>query len=131
MSHDILQADFSLFKYSSLPFSHSIVEKKSHSYSVWAFPSDDMSLRIKKVMEGLRAEFGGLEIEPHITVVGSIRMTPEDVLNKFRSMQSHIFSSYQVKVNQVVTRSFYYQGVSLLIDPSKEVSPEVHCTSHY
>ncbi|KAK9923909.1 hypothetical protein M0R45_032306 [Rubus argutus] len=69
-------AGFSLSKYSSSPFSHSMVEKKSHLYSVCAFPSDEMSLRFKKVMEGLRTEFGGLEIEPHITVVGSICVRP-------------------------------------------------------
>ncbi|KAK9921989.1 hypothetical protein M0R45_030476 [Rubus argutus] len=116
--------DFSLFKYSSSLFSHSMVEKKSHSYSVWAFPSDDMSFRIKKVMESLRAEFGESEIEPHITLVGSIRMTYEDVFKKFKSLRSHFISSFKAKVNQVVTRSSYYQCVSLLIHSSDKVSPE-------
>ncbi|KAK9920080.1 hypothetical protein M0R45_028643 [Rubus argutus] len=116
---------FSLFKYFSLSFGHSMVEKKSHSYSVWAFPSDDMSLRIKKVMEGLRVEFGGSKIEPHITLIGSIRMTHEDVINKFRSLRSLVISSFEAKVNRVVTRSSYYQCVSLLIHSSNKVSLEL------
>ncbi|KAM5560887.1 hypothetical protein ABKV19_021829 [Rosa sericea] len=115
-----LNADFSVFKYSSPPISHYMVDKKTYSYSVWAIPSDDVSLRIKKVMEGLRTEFGGPEINPHIAVVGSICMKYEDMLNKFRSLQSIVISSYKAKVNQVVTRSSYFQCVSLLIDSSSE-----------
>ncbi|XP_062002341.1 uncharacterized protein LOC133720169 isoform X3 [Rosa rugosa] len=110
-------AGFSLFKY-SFPPSHSMVDNEWHSYSVWAIPPNDVSLKIKKVMKALRLEFGGPEIEPHITVVGSIRMTHENVLNEFRSLQSCVTSGYKAKVNQVVIRSFYYQCVSLLIDSS-------------
>lgn len=101
-----------------------MVDNEWHSYSVWAIPPDDVSLKIKKVMESLRSEFGGPEIEPHIPVVGSLRMTHEEVLNKFRSLQSSVTSGYKAKVNQVVVRSFYYQYVSLVIDSSFSHSDE-------
>ncbi|KAM5560999.1 hypothetical protein ABKV19_021889 [Rosa sericea] len=116
-------AGSSLLEYSSFP--SSMVGNEWHSYSVWAIPPDDVSLRIKKVMEGLRSEFGGPEIEPHITVVESVRMTHVDVLNKFRSLQSRVTSGYKAKVNQVVIRSFYYQCVSLVIDSSLDESIEL------
>ena len=115
----LLQANFSLYKCS--PLSYSISDKKSHLYTVWAIPQDDLSLRIKKVMEGLRAEFGGPEIEPHIPFLGSFRMTHDDVLSKFRTLQSHIIYSFKAKVNEVATRKFYYQCVSLIIDRSNKV----------
>ncbi|PRQ48393.1 putative F-box domain, RNA ligase/cyclic nucleotide phosphodiesterase [Rosa chinensis] len=126
--------NFSLLTY--FPFSPSIVERESNSYSIWAIPPDDVSLRIKKVMESLRAEFGGPEIEPHIPIVGSIRMTYEDVLNKFRSLRSKNFCAYQAKVNLVVTRNFYHQCVSLLIDSSTEESSQLVyttgiCNAHF
>lgn len=35
------------------------------TYSLWAIPSDDVSCRIKKLMEGLRAEFGGAPHYPY------------------------------------------------------------------
>ncbi|XP_050384397.1 uncharacterized protein LOC126801003 [Argentina anserina] len=111
-------ADSSIFKY--LPISRSMADNQWYSYSVWAFPPDDVSLRIKSVMDGLRAEFGGPEIEPHIPLVGSIRMTRDEVLSKFRSLQSHIIYSYKAEVVEVVTREFYYQSVSLLIDSNRE-----------
>ncbi|KAL6212785.1 hypothetical protein ACLB2K_018002 [Fragaria x ananassa] len=99
-------------------FPSSMVVNEWHSYSVWAIPPDDVSLRMKKVMEGLRSEFGGPEIEPHITIVGSVRMKNVDVLDKFRSLQSCVTSGYKAKVNQVENTSFYYQCVSLVIDSS-------------
>ncbi|PRQ48521.1 putative F-box domain, RNA ligase/cyclic nucleotide phosphodiesterase [Rosa chinensis] len=111
------------------PSGPSIVDRELHSYSIWAIPPNDVSFRIKKLMEGLRAEFGGPEIKPHITVVGSIRMTYEDVLNKFRSLPSKYFRAYQAKVNLVVTSNFYHQCVSLLIDSSTEVSHQLDCTT--
>ncbi|XP_062018299.1 uncharacterized protein LOC133734694 isoform X2 [Rosa rugosa] len=123
-------ANFSLLTH--FPFSPSIVDRESTSYSIWAIPSDDVSLRIKKVMESLRAEFGGPEIEPHIPIVVSIRMTYEDVLNKFRSLRSKNLHAYQAKVDLVVTRNFYHQCVSLLIDKSEQLicTTEI-CNDHF
>ncbi|KAM5576977.1 hypothetical protein ABKV19_007691 [Rosa sericea] len=123
-------ANFSLLTH--FPSSPSIVDRESNSYSIWAIPPDDVSLRIKKVMESLRAEFGGPEIEPHIPIVGSIRMTYEDVLNKFRSLRSTNLHAYQAKVDLVVTRNFYHQCVSLLINFSRElVYTTGICNTHF
>ncbi|KAL6207558.1 hypothetical protein ACLB2K_018515 [Fragaria x ananassa] len=112
-------------------FPSSMVGNEWHSYSVWAIPPDDVSLRIKKVMEGLRSEFGGPEIEPHITIVGSVRMKNVDVLDKFRSLQSWVTSGYKAKVNQVVNTSFYYQCVSLVIDSSFSSDDESYEVSNF
>ncbi|XP_004289556.1 PREDICTED: uncharacterized protein LOC101295378 [Fragaria vesca subsp. vesca] len=109
--------------------SPSIMDLEWNSYSIWAIPTAEVSLRIKKVMEGLKTEFGGPEIEPHIPVVGSIRMTDEDVLDKFRSLCSKNFHAYQAKVNLVVTTNFYHQCVSLLIDTSPEAYSQLDYTT--
>ncbi|KAL6146541.1 hypothetical protein ACLB2K_057219 [Fragaria x ananassa] len=44
--------------------------QRKETYTVWGIPPDHVVERIKKIIEALRAEFGGPEIEPHITVVG-------------------------------------------------------------
>ncbi|CAB4285123.1 unnamed protein product [Prunus armeniaca] len=92
-----------------------LVESKDErqTYSLWAIPTDDVSCRIKKLMEGLRAEFGGPKIEPHITLTGSIRMSPDDVLNKFEALEDPI-QGYVPKVEAVITRRSYYQCVCIL-----------------
>ncbi|KAL4321423.1 hypothetical protein AHAS_Ahas14G0109000 [Arachis hypogaea] len=52
-------------------------------YSVWAIPPLDVAATLGNLMAGLRLEFGGLHFEPHITVVGAIRLT--EAQNKLRS----------------------------------------------
>ena len=56
------------------------VGQKVHRYAVWAVLPDHVSNRIKKVMEGLRDEFGGPEIRPHIPVLGSIHSKEDDIV---------------------------------------------------
>lgn len=106
-----------------------LVESKDErqTYSLWAIPTDDVSWRIKKLMEGLRAEFGGPEIEPHITLTGSIRLSPDDVLNKFEALEDPI-QGYVPKVEAVITRRSYYQCVCILFQQpySKKVLSIVH-----
>ncbi|KAM5562665.1 cyclic phosphodiesterase [Rosa sericea] len=106
------------------------------SYSVWAIPPDDVSDRIKKVMLGLRDEFGGApaEIEPHFPIVGSIRMTREDALNKLRTLiQSYppgCISAFTARVDEIVARPFYYQCVCLRIHYSHQLKEISRCCSH-
>ncbi|CAB4315676.1 unnamed protein product [Prunus armeniaca] len=51
--------------------------EKMHRYAVWPIPPDDVVRRIKKVMESLRAEFYGPQIDPHMTILGSILLSQE------------------------------------------------------
>ena len=89
---------------------------KKEVYSVWAIPPDEVSVRLKKLMEGLRDEFGGPQFEPHITVVGAISLTPDDALNKFRSACEGL-KAYNASVGRVPTGCVY-----LLIHPTAEVN---------
>ncbi|XP_031287467.1 cyclic phosphodiesterase-like [Pistacia vera] len=60
-------------------------ESQKNDYSVWAAPPVDVIPRIKKLMEGLRSEFGGPQLEPHMTVVGLVSLTKDDALAKFKA----------------------------------------------
>ncbi|XP_054778647.1 cyclic phosphodiesterase-like isoform X1 [Prosopis cineraria] len=95
-------------------------EPEKHVYSVWAEPPEDVRDRMKKLMSGLRSEFGGPEFEPHITVVGAISLTPDDALKKFRSACEGL-KAYNATVDRVATGTFFYQCVYLLIHPTPEV----------
>ncbi|EXB36784.1 Cyclic phosphodiesterase [Morus notabilis] len=82
-------------------------EVKKEVYSVWAIPPDEVGARLRKLMEGLRAEFNGPQFEPHITVVGAIRLTPDDALAKFRSACEGL-RAYNASVDRVATAEFDY-----------------------
>ncbi|XP_028783877.1 cyclic phosphodiesterase [Neltuma alba] len=106
-------------------------EAQKYVYSVWAQPTEDVRDRMKKLMSGLRSEFGGPEFEPHITVVGAIRLTADDALKKFRSACESL-KAYNATVDRVATGTFFYQCVYLLIHPTPEVvETSDHCVSHF
>ncbi|RXH74393.1 hypothetical protein DVH24_029114 [Malus domestica] len=63
-------------------------------------------------------KFGGPEIEPHIPILGSIQMmSREDSLNKFRFAP---MDDIVAKVDRVITKNYYHQCVSLLMDRKKK-----------
>lgn len=95
-------------------------ELKKDVYSVWGIPPEEVGARAKKVMEGLRSEFGGPAFEPHVTVVGAISLTEADALEKFR-LACDGLKAYDASVDSVATGSFFYQCVYLLLRPSPEV----------
>ncbi|KAJ4982155.1 hypothetical protein NE237_032992 [Protea cynaroides] len=93
--------------------------------------AEDVSQRLKEVMKGLRSEFGGPEFEPHITVVGAIRLNKADALQKFKSACEGL-KSYTARVNSVATGTFFYQCVFLLLHNTPEVmSTSEHCNAHF
>ncbi|KAI9127320.1 hypothetical protein K1719_001879 [Acacia pycnantha] len=105
--------------------------EKKHVYSVWAVPTEDVRDRMKKLMSGLRSEFGGPEFEPHITVVGAISLTAGDALKKFRSACDGL-KAYNATVDRVDTGTFFYQCVYLLLHPTPEVvGTSDHCICHF
>ncbi|KAG1346559.1 Cyclic phosphodiesterase [Cocos nucifera] len=100
-------------------------------YSVWALPPEDVGARLKRLMADLRSEFGGPEFEPHITVVGAIRLRPDDAVRRLRSACAAL-SPYPARVASAARGTFFYQCVYLLIDPSPEVmQTSAHCCDHF
>lgn len=106
-------------------------EQQKFWFAVLGLPSDDAMDRVKKLMKGLRSEFGGPEVEPHVTVVGLTMLTEEDAVKRFRSAVDGM-KAYAAKVERVATGTSYYQCVYLLLEPSPEVvEASVHCSSHF
>lgn len=100
-------------------------------YSVWGLPQEDLKPRLKKLMEALRSEFGGPEFEPHVTVVGAIRLTETEALDKFKKA-CHGLKGYTAKVEKVATGTFFYQCVYLLLHATPEVvGSSDHCCGHF
>ncbi|KAM0945765.1 putative cyclic phosphodiesterase, 2',3'-cyclic-nucleotide 3'-phosphodiesterase [Dioscorea sansibarensis] len=100
-------------------------------YSVWAIPPGDLRNKLKTLMATLRSEFGGPEFDPHVTVVGALRLRPADALRHLHSAASSL-DSYSARVSSVSRGSFFYQCVYLLLDPTPEVlNASSHCCAHF
>ncbi|KAM3306789.1 cyclic phosphodiesterase-like [Capsicum chacoense] len=96
-------------------------ENKTDVYSVWGLPSEEVSNRVKKLMNGLRSEFGGSQFEPHVTIVGAIKLSEEEARDKFRKGCGEVKKVYSGTVEKVDVGTFFYQCVYLLLHPTTEV----------
>ncbi|KAK6124162.1 hypothetical protein DH2020_042071 [Rehmannia glutinosa] len=106
-------------------------EVKRDVYSVWALPPPELTPRLKKLMEGLRSEFGGAQFEPHVTVVGAISLTESEARDKFNKACEGL-KAYSASVEKVATGTFYYQCVFLLLHPTPQVvEASAHCCGHF
>ncbi|KAK9714493.1 hypothetical protein RND81_06G098600 [Saponaria officinalis] len=100
-------------------------------YSVWGLPTEEVRNRVKNVMQTLANEFNGPEFEPHVTLVGAIKLTPLDALSKFKSSCVDL-KPYDAHCKGVVTGSFFYQCVFLLLDSIPQVvAASDHCCGHF
>ncbi|KAJ4980978.1 hypothetical protein NE237_031815 [Protea cynaroides] len=103
------------------------VAAKEDDYSVLALPPEDVNNRLNDLMKGLRSEFGGPEIVPHITVVGITRLTKADALKKFKSACEGL-KSYTGQVDSVAKGTSFYECVFLLFHATPEmISTADHC----
>ncbi|KAG9158862.1 hypothetical protein Leryth_017880 [Lithospermum erythrorhizon] len=100
-------------------------------YSVWGLPSEDVTPRVKKLMETLRSEFNAPYFEPHVTIVGAIALSEAEARDIFKKACEGL-KSYDANVEKVDTGTFFYQCVYLLIKPTKEVvQTSDHCCKHF
>ncbi|KAL0398410.1 UNVERIFIED_CONTAM: Cyclic phosphodiesterase [Sesamum radiatum] len=103
---------------------------KKNVYSVWALPPEELTPRLKKLMEGLRSEFGGPEFEPHVTVVGAFSLPESEARDKFNKACEEL-KAYNASVEKVDTGTFFYQCVFLRLHPTPEVvEASAHCCGH-
>ncbi|XP_073058580.1 cyclic phosphodiesterase-like isoform X2 [Primulina eburnea] len=103
------------------------MEVKKDFYSVWALPTEELRPRLKKLMEGLRSEFGGPQFEPHVTVVGAVSWTESEARDRFTKACERL-ESYDARVDRVATGTFFYQCVFLLLHPTPQVvGASAHC----
>ncbi|PHU19010.1 Cyclic phosphodiesterase [Capsicum chinense] len=107
-------------------------ETKTDVYSVWGLPSEEVSNRVKKLMNGLRSEFGGPQFEPHVTVVGAIKLSEEEARDKFIKGCGEVKKVYSGTVEKVDVGTFFYQCVYLLLHPTTEVvESSARCCSSF
>jgi hypothetical protein len=90
-------------------------------YSVWALPPEHVRERLRVVMEALRASHGGPTFDPHVTVVGAIRLRRSQAIEMLRAASVGV-SPYTARVTGVARGDFFYQCVYLRLEPTAEVS---------
>ncbi|CAN7132402.1 cyclic phosphodiesterase [Brassica rapa] len=95
-------------------------EEKREMYAVWAVPEEDVEDRLRRLMEGLRSEFGGPPFDPHLTLVGPQKLTAGEAKLMFEAACEG-FKAYPATVDQVSAATSYFQCVYVSLRHNVEV----------
>lgn len=95
-------------------------EEKREMYAVWAVPEEDLEDRLRRLMEGLRSEFGGPPFDPHLTLVGPQKLTAGEAKLMFEAACEG-FKAYAATVDQVSAGTSYFQCVYVSLRHTVEV----------
>ncbi|EOA18891.1 hypothetical protein CARUB_v10007520mg [Capsella rubella] len=97
-------------------------EEEKAMYSVWAVPEGDVDDRLRRVMEGLRSEFGGPLSDPHLTLVGPLpyKLTASEAKRMFKAACEG-FKAYPVTIDQVSAGTSYFKCIYLSLRHTMEV----------
>ncbi|CAL5081307.1 unnamed protein product [Urochloa decumbens] len=98
-------------------------------YSVWALPPEPARGRLRRLMAGLRAAHGGPAFEPHVTVVGAIRLRRSAAVEALHAAAAGV-RPYTARV--VGDRRGFYRFGGLQLEPTPEVmAASDHCCGHF
>ncbi|PWA98245.1 RNA ligase/cyclic nucleotide phosphodiesterase family protein [Artemisia annua] len=130
MSYHLILNKFSSFigiiTLSLFIYSISMDVQQHNWYSVWALLPQDVTEQVKKVMNSLRSELGGPEFEPHVTVVGAIRLTEDEAREKLIKACDGL-KAYNMTIEKVDNT-----GRLFLLHKTPEVMETgAHCWSHF
>nr|TKW32986.1 hypothetical protein SEVIR_2G202900v2 [Setaria viridis] len=99
-------------------------------YSVWALPSELARGRLCRLMAGLRAAHGGPTFEPHVTVVGAIRLRWSVAVEALHHAAAADVRPYTANI--VSDRQGFYHCGGLLLELTPEVmTASDHCCGHF
>ncbi|XP_010449443.1 PREDICTED: cyclic phosphodiesterase-like [Camelina sativa] len=108
-------------------------EEEKAMYSVWAVPEGEVDDRFRRVMEGLRSEFGGPLFDPHLTLVGPLpyKLTASEAKRMFKAACEG-FKAYPATVDQVSAGTSHFQCIYLSLRHTVEVMNAAgHFMAHF
>lgn len=100
-------------------------QSSEEAFSVWALPPEPVRGRLRGLMAGLRTVHGGPVFEPHLTVVGAVRLRRSAAVEALRAAAAGV-RPYTARV--AGGSGFYHRGC-LVLEPTPEVYYLLHVSS--
>ncbi|KAL6861245.1 hypothetical protein ACP4OV_016945 [Aristida adscensionis] len=99
-------------------------QSPEETYSMWALPPEPARGRLRRLMAGLRAAHGGLAFEPHVTVVGPVRLRRSAAVEALRAAAAAV-RPYAARVTGAG------RGCLVLEATPEVVAASDHCCGHF
>lgn len=89
-------------------------------YSLWVAPQGDLYQKLKKLISDLSLRFNSPIFEPHVTLLGDLKMSEEEIINK-TSQLAKIISPYKITLDFIDYTDNLYQSLVIRTVATKEV----------
>jgi 2'-5' RNA ligase len=83
---------------------------KGEGYSLWLMPSGEIRDKFSSLIRRLALEYGAPMFEPHVTLLGGITLSEEDVLRKTEKLVSGQ-SDFKVTLQVVDCQNYYFRAL--------------------
>lgn len=93
---------------------------KTKGYSIWLIPQDDTFKKLSKLINGLSGKYSSPIFDPHVTLIGGIIGSQDEVIRKTRKLASKV-NFYTIELNKVGFLDSYLKSLFLKAKPDKEV----------
>ena len=81
---------------------------KAKGYSLWLMPTGETYDRLSGLIGRLAREYGAPLFEPHVTLIGEVVQSEQDVLRKVEQLASGQ-KPFTIKLNKVDYQDFYFR----------------------
>lgn len=91
-------------------------------YSLWVCPpkDSDLYLKLKKLVEKLAKRFSSPIFEPHVTLLGDLKISSENVISKTEEL-AKIIKPYKITLDFIDYTDNLYQSLVIRVLATKEV----------
>ncbi|HLZ62151.1 MAG TPA: 2'-5' RNA ligase family protein [Ktedonosporobacter sp.] len=89
-------------------------------YSLWLMPSGAVGRTFSQLIATLAQQYSSPVFPPHVTLIGSIVATEEEVMGKARELAS-LIHPYTMRLTNIDYLAFYYRALFVRVEPSEDV----------
>lgn len=94
--------------------------EKAKGYSLWLMPSGDVYNRLAKTISQLSREYSAPNFEPHVTLIGSLIGSREEILTKTAKVAS-LIQPYEIRLTEVSYLDEYFRSLFVKVEETRDV----------
>lgn len=89
-------------------------------YSLWLMPTGAVAKKFSQLISQLAEQYSSLNFPPHVTLVGSIEASEEEMINKTQEV-AKLIHPYTIKLMNVDYTDYYYRSLFVRVEPTVDV----------
>lgn len=93
---------------------------KIGKYSLWLMPSENAYNKLAEIISGLSKKYSTPNFEPHVTLIGSLVGSEDDMIAKTSRLAIGI-KPYQIKLTKIEYLDEYFKSLFVRVEETEDV----------